>query len=75
MICDFKNSNLQSYIIDFKLVPLDLVYATDESDEQISFLNQLILKCIDEHTSLKKTKPTRLSEPWMKSKNNHKIES
>ena len=43
MICDFKNFNLQSYIIDFKLVPLDLVYAADESDEQISFLNQLIL--------------------------------
>ena len=43
MICYFKNFNLQSYVTDFKLVPLDLVYATDESDEQVSFLNQLIL--------------------------------
>ena len=54
MIRDFKNFNPEKYITDFKLLPLNLFYAIDDPDEQVSFLNQFILQCIDDHAPLKK---------------------
>ena len=67
MIRDFKNFNPEKYITDFKLLPLNLFYAIDDPDEQVSFLNQFILQCIDDHAPLKKTKLTRPPATWMKS--------
>ena len=75
MIRDFKNFNLESRIRDFKLLPLNLVYAIDIHDEQVRFLNQLILQRIHEHAPLRKTKLSRPPVPWMKSKTITKLES
>ena len=63
MIRGFKNFNRESYICDFKLLSLNLVYRIDDPDEQVSFFNQLILQRIDKRASLEKTKLTRLTAP------------
>ena len=40
--------------------------SSDDSDGQFSVLGRLLLGCIDHHTSLKRTKFTEPSVPWMK---------
>ena len=75
VICDFKNFNLESYISDFKLVPLNLVYAIDDPDEQVSFFNQLILQCINERVPLMETKQTQPPAPRMKFKTIAKLKA
>ena len=67
MICGFTNFELENYIKDFERLPLSLVYVSDDPDDQVSFLNSLILQCINKHAPLKRTKITHLPAPWMKS--------
>ena len=67
MICGFTNFELENYIKDFERLPLSLVYVSDDPDDQVSFLNNLILQCINKHAPLKRTKITHLPAPWMKS--------
>ena len=50
MIGGFNNFNLEKYI---KLLPVNLVYAIDDPDEEIRFFNQLV-QCIEEHAAIKK---------------------
>ena len=56
MICGFTNFELENYIKDFERLPLSLVYVSDDPDDQVSFLNNLILQCINKHAPLKRTK-------------------
>ena len=65
-IRDEKNLNMNSYINDFKQLPLSAVYALDDPDDQLSILNQLITESIANHAPLKRTKFTRPPAPWMK---------
>ena len=65
MIRDFKNFELENCIKNFETLPLSLVYASDDSDDQVSILNDLIL-CINKHAPLKRTKITRPPAPWNK---------
>ena len=66
MICDFKNFELENCIKNFERLPLSLAYASDDSDDQVRILNDLIL-CINKHAPLKRTKITSPPAPWNKS--------
>ena len=67
MIRNFKNFELENYIKNFETLPLSLVHASDDPDDQVSILNDLILQCINKHAPLKRTKITRPLATWMKS--------
>ena len=61
-----KHFDLETYINDFKTLPLGTVYSFNETDDQLETLNKLILSEIDKHAPLVKTKFTRPPAPWMK---------
>ena len=45
---------------------LNLVYAFDEPDDQVTILNKLILDCIEKHAPIKRIRLTRPVATWMK---------
>ena len=47
-------------------MPLNLVYAFDEPDDQVTILNKLVLDCIKKHATIKRVRLTRPVAPWMK---------
>ena len=61
-----KHFQLNNYKNDFSELPLNLVYAFNDPNTQISVLNDLITNCIDHHAPLKRIKFTRPAAPWMK---------
>ena len=63
---DEKNVDMNKYILDFKQLTTSLVYAFDEPDDKISVLNKLVNQCVSEHASIKRTKFTHPSAPWLK---------
>ena len=60
-----KSVNMSNYKIDFNQLPLNIVYAFEEPDDQINALNTLILECINRHAPLRRIKLTRPPAPWM----------
>ena len=50
----------------FKILPFATVYSFNEIDDQLDTLSKLILRAIDKHVPLVKTKFARLSLPSMK---------
>ena len=65
MIRDFKNVKLENYIKDFETSLLNLVYASDDSDEQVNILDDFKLQCINKHAPLKRPVITCPLAPWM----------
>ena len=61
-----KDIDINSYVSDFRELPLNLVYAFDEPDDQVTILNKLILDCIEKHAPIKRIRLTRPVAPWMK---------
>ena len=61
-----KDLDINSYVSDFRELPLNLVYAFDEPDDQVTILNKLILDCIEKHAPIKRIRLTRPVAPWMK---------
>ena len=61
-----KNLDMNSYVSDFRELPLNLVYAFDEPDDQVTILNKLVLDCIEKHAPIKRVRLTRPVAPWMK---------
>ena len=55
-----------AFVEEFSKLPLQLVYAFDNPDDQITSLNSLIIECLDRHAPLRQTKLTRPPAPWMK---------
>ena len=53
---------------DFRELSLNLVYACDEPDDQVTILNKLILDCIEKHAPIKRIRLTRPVTPRMKYK-------
>ena len=51
---------------DFRELSLNLVYACDEPDDQVTILNKLILDCIEKHAPIKRIRLTRPVTPRMK---------
>ena len=45
---------------------MNLVYAFDEPDNQVTILNKLVLDCIKKHATIKRVRLTRPVAPWMK---------
>ena len=45
---------------------MNLVYAFDEPDDQVTILNKLVLDCIEKHALIKRVRLTRPVAPWMK---------
>ena len=66
VIRDEKSFNLLNYKEDFSQIPLSILYALDDPEEQISVLNDLITECLNKHAPLKRVKFTRPPAPWMK---------
>ena len=65
-IRSMKHFNIKDYVDDFKTLPLALVYSFEDLNEQLDTLNNLILKCIERHAPLVKTKFRHPPAPWMK---------
>ena len=42
-----KDIDINSYVSDFRELPLSLVYAFDKPDDQVTILNELILDCVE----------------------------
>ena len=61
-----KDIDINSYVSDFRELPLNLVYAFDEPDDQVTILNKLVLDCIEKHAPIKRVRLTRPVAPWMK---------
>ena len=61
-----KNFNLNSYIDDFSQIPLNLVYAFDDPEEQLDIFNKMVTDCMNRHAPIQRTKFTRPPAPWMK---------
>ena len=61
-----KDININSYVSDFWELPLNLVYDFDETDDQVTILNKLILNCIEKHAPIKRIRLTGPVAPWMK---------
>lgn len=51
-ITDFKKFALESYISDFKTLPLTTIYSFDDTDDQLDMLDKFILPAIDKHPPL-----------------------
>ncbi|XP_066928359.1 uncharacterized protein [Clytia hemisphaerica] len=47
-------------------LPLNIVYAFDNTSDKVNALNKLITECIDRHAPVRKIKLTCPSSPWMK---------
>ena len=45
---------------------MNLVYAFDEPDDQVTILNKLVLNCIEKHAPIKRVRLTRPVVPWIK---------
>ena len=60
---DEKNLDMEKYILDFKQLPTNLVYAFDEADDKTSILNKLVNQCISEDAHVKRTKFIRPPVP------------
>ena len=65
-IRDERTLVLADYINDFQQLPLNIVYAFDNTSDKVNALNKLITECIDRHAPVRKIKLTRPSSPWMK---------
>ena len=61
-----KDIDVNPYVSDFRELPLNLVYAFDEPDDQVTILNKLVLDCIEKHAPIKRVRLTRPVAPWMK---------
>ena len=65
-IRNMKHFSIKDYMDDFKTLQLALVYCTEDPNEQLDTVNNLILECIEQHALLVKTKFTYPPAPWMK---------
>lgn len=66
IICDMRNFDQSAYVADTAIIPFNVVYATDCTDDSLSTLNHLLFECIERHAPLKRIKVTRPPAPWMK---------
>ena len=57
---------MDEYIKDFSRLPLTITNLLDDPNDNLSILNDLVRKCIDDHAPLKRVKLTRPPAPWMK---------
>ena len=64
--CNEKDIDINSYLSDFRELPLNLVHAFDEPDDQVTILNKLIFDCIEKHAPIKRVRLTRPVAQWMK---------
>ena len=55
-----KDISINWYVSDFRELPLNLVYAFDDPDDQVTILNKLILDCIEKNAPIKRI---RLAQP------------
>ena len=55
---------MENYVTDFQQLPLNLVYSSDEPDDQVSVMNKLITDYLNIHALLKRVKLTRPIAPW-----------
>ena len=61
-----KDIDINRYVSDFRELPLNLVYAFDEPDDQVTILNKLVLNCIEKHAPIKRVRLTQPVVPWIK---------
>lgn len=61
-----KKLSIKDYVKDFSMLPLSLIYSTDEPDDMVDILSRFMTECIDSHAPLKRTKVTRPPAPWLK---------
>lgn len=67
-----KNFDEQEFVRDFSLLPLNIIYSTDDPDEQLEYFNGLFTECLQNHAPLRQVKVTRPPAHWM---NDEKIRS
>ena len=65
-ICREKDIDIKLYVSDFRELSLNLVYAFDETDDQVTILNKLIIDCIEKYAPVKRIRLNRPVAPWIK---------
>ena len=66
IIRDEKHFSMNDFVNDFSHLPLNIVYAINDPNDQVSILQDLISECLSRHAPLKRIKFTRPPAPWMK---------
>ena len=57
---------MDTYLQDISRTPFSIVYVIDDPNDKLSIFNELILKCVNDHAPLIRTKFTRPPAPWMR---------
>ena len=60
-----KTTDMDAYKKDFEQLPLNLIYAFEDPDDQLHTLTKLVADCINQHAPLRRIKLTRPPAPWM----------
>ena len=67
-IRDEKRFNLSKYLQDFSQIPMNVVYAFDDPNDQLYMLNESALSCRNQNSSLRQVKLTHPPAPWKERK-------
>ena len=60
-----KSFNEKEFIDDFSQLPVNIVFSTDDPEEQLELFNKLFCDCLERHTPLRRTRITRHPAPWI----------
>ena len=64
-IRDIKTFDEQEFITDLDTLPLDIVYSSDDPEEQLEYFNSIFKECLEKHAALRSLRVRRPPAPWM----------
>ena len=68
-IRNMKKFTPDAFVKDFSRLPLHLIYAFEDLNDQIDVLEKLFNECLETHAPLKRVRVTRPPAPWLKTDN------
>ena len=60
-----KTFDEQEFISDLYTLPLNIVYSSDDPEEQLEYFNSMFKECLERHAPLRRVRVTRPPAPWM----------
>ena len=64
-IRNMKTFDEQEFISDLDTLPLNIVYSSDDLEEQLEYFNSMFKECLERHAPLRRVRVTRPPAPWM----------
>ena len=64
-IRNMKTFYEQEFISDLYTLPLNIVYSSDDPEEQLEYFNSMFKECLERHAPLWRVRVTRPPVPWM----------